>query len=110
MCLLCDISCAQVNRHSLWFLRQPFRLCSLPLAFQICVVARERSGIKGKWGPDDTKQLLDGADVVFADVTDPSSLTNVLNDRKVDVIVSCLASRTGGRKVSLSVLHNVRAY
>ena len=77
-------------------------LCLLPpLVILICLVARERSGIKGKWGPDDTKQLLNGADVVFADVTDPASLTNVLKDRKVDVIVSCLASRTGGRKVSI---------
>jgi divinyl chlorophyllide a 8-vinyl-reductase len=40
--------------------------------------------------------LLDGAEICFGDVTDPSSLANTLNpDQPYDAFVSCLASRTG---------------
>jgi divinyl chlorophyllide a 8-vinyl-reductase len=37
---------------------------------------------------------FDGAEVVFADVTDPESLAKAFN-RKIDVVISCLACRSG---------------
>ena len=39
-----------------------------------------------------------GAEVRFGDVTDPGSLDSDAFDQPVDVVISCLASRTGGRK------------
>ncbi len=41
------------------------------------------------------------ADVRFGEVTDPASIRNIAFADPVDVVVSCLASRTGG-KVTLS--------
>ena len=41
-------------------------------------------------------QELAGADVRFGDVTDMESLRRVAFADPVDVVVSCLASRTGG--------------
>ena len=37
---------------------------------------------------------FDGAEVVLADVTDPASIAKVF-DRKIDVVISCLACRSG---------------
>lgn len=37
---------------------------------------------------------FDGAEVVVADVTDPASIAKLF-DRKVDVVISCLATRSG---------------
>ena len=42
---------------------------------------------------------LAGADVLFADVTEEAALRSAVGDTPVDVVVSCLASRTGGKKV-----------
>jgi len=49
---------------------------------------------------DDTRREFEGADVRFGDVTDVSSLERVAFKDPVDVVVSCLASRTGGIKDS----------
>jgi divinyl chlorophyllide a 8-vinyl-reductase len=37
---------------------------------------------------------MDGAEVVLADVTDPASIAKMFN-RKIDVVISCLACRSG---------------
>jgi hypothetical protein len=42
-------------------------------------------------------QELEGADVCFGDVSDPSALAATAFSEPVDVVVSCLASRTGGK-------------
>lgn len=43
-----------------------------------------------------SSSYLDGAKIVYGDVTDQTNLqTNVFKDRKVDVVISCLASRSG---------------
>lgn len=70
--------------------------------YNVVAVARERSGIKGKVGKEETVAELSGADLSFADVTSLDSLTAALQEtgKPVDVVVSCLASRTGGVKDS----------
>ena len=42
-------------------------------------------------------QELEGANVCFGDVSDPSALAATAFSEPVDVVVSCLASRTGGK-------------
>ncbi|GBG44104.1 hypothetical protein CBR_g77624 [Chara braunii] len=68
--------------------------------FSVITVAREQSGIGGKAGKDQTKAELAGTEVRFGSVTDPASLAASLGDSKVDVVVSCLASRRGGKRDS----------
>jgi divinyl chlorophyllide a 8-vinyl-reductase len=64
--------------------------------------SRPKAGIKGKLSMDDVKKGFAGADVRFGDVTDPESIRKVAFDSKVDVVISCLASRTGGRPPQLA--------
>ncbi|XVF62660.1 hypothetical protein PTKIN_Ptkin09bG0026200 [Pterospermum kingtungense] len=70
--------------------------------FNVIAVARERSGIRGKNSKDDTLNDLQGASVCFSDVTDLDALENSLQNLgfNIDVVVSCLASRSGGVKDS----------
>ena len=41
-----------------------------------------------------TDRQFDGAEVVLADVTDSASVSNIFN-RKIDIVISCLACRSG---------------
>lgn len=70
--------------------------------FNVIAVARERSGIKGKYGKGETLSQLSGANVCFSDVTQLDTLDKSLENLGVgiDVVVSCLASRNGGIKDS----------
>lgn len=52
--------------------------------------------------------LAAGADVRFGDVTDLDSLRSVAFKDSVDVVVSCLASRTGGKKDSWDIDYQAR--
>lgn len=61
--------------------------------YNVVAFSREKSGVGGKKSMDDVVKDFQGAECVFGDVTDPDSLRKVEN---VDVVVSCLASRTGG--------------
>ncbi|MEM6461184.1 MAG: NAD(P)H-binding protein [Pseudomonadota bacterium] len=61
----------------------------------VCFV-RPRAGVGGGLNAGDTKALLEGAEVRFGAVTDPQSLArDGFRDEPFDVLVSCLASRTG---------------
>jgi divinyl chlorophyllide a 8-vinyl-reductase len=61
----------------------------------VCLV-RRRAGAKGAMSPDDTARLLAGAHVRFADVGNPESLAqDGFRGERFDMLVSCLASRTG---------------
>jgi divinyl chlorophyllide a 8-vinyl-reductase len=61
----------------------------------VCLVRR---------GPGDCARLLSGASVRFCDVTDPSSLArDGMRGEPFDVLVSCLASRTGSPKDAWAV-------
>lgn len=48
-------------------------------------------------------QEFQGADVCFGDVADMASLSTVAFAEPVDVVVSCLASRTGGKVPSFYI-------
>uniref|UniRef100_A0A383VRI4 Divinyl chlorophyllide a 8-vinyl-reductase, chloroplastic n=1 Tax=Tetradesmus obliquus TaxID=3088 RepID=A0A383VRI4_TETOB len=71
--------------------------------YNVIAFAREQAGIKGKMGKEDTKKELPGAQVVFGDVTNLQSLRDTAFAQPVDVVVSCLASRTGGKKDSWAI-------
>lgn len=52
-------------------------------------------------------QEFGGANVVFGDVTNLDSLRQTAFSGPVDVVVSCLASRTGGKKDSWDIDYQV---
>ncbi|PNW88749.1 hypothetical protein CHLRE_01g042800v5 [Chlamydomonas reinhardtii] len=68
--------------------------------YNVVAFARENAGIKGKMGREDIVKEFPGAEVRFGSVLDPASLRDVAFKDPVDVVVSCLASRTGGKKDS----------
>ncbi|XP_050220048.1 divinyl chlorophyllide a 8-vinyl-reductase, chloroplastic [Mercurialis annua] len=73
--------------------------------FNVIAVARERNGIKGKNSKEETVNQLKGANICFSDVTKLDELEKSLNESgvSVDVVVSCLASRSGGVKDSWKI-------
>eukprot|EP00475_Leptophrys_vorax_P022670 TRINITY_DN30889_c0_g1_i1.p1 TRINITY_DN30889_c0_g1~~TRINITY_DN30889_c0_g1_i1.p1 ORF type:complete len:415 (-),score=54.12 TRINITY_DN30889_c0_g1_i1:13-1257(-) len=68
--------------------------------YKVTAVSREKSGIGGKASAEETERQFEGAKVLFGDVTTLESLEKLLESVPVDVVVSCLASRTGGIKDS----------
>lgn len=77
--------------------------------YNVVAFSRAKSGVGGKQSMDDTRRELAGADVRFGDVTDMASLASVAFSDPVDVVVSCLASRTGGIKDSQAVDYQATA-
>lgn len=71
--------------------------------YDVVTFAREQAGIKGKMGKQDTINEFPGATVRFGSVMDVASIRKVAFQDKVDVVVSCLASRTGGKKDSWDI-------
>uniref|UniRef100_A0A2P2QMR3 Divinyl chlorophyllide a 8-vinyl-reductase, chloroplastic n=1 Tax=Rhizophora mucronata TaxID=61149 RepID=A0A2P2QMR3_RHIMU len=73
--------------------------------FNVVAMARERSGIRGRNSKEETLNQLQGVSVLFSDVTNLDTLQKSLDSLGVgiDVIVSCLASRTGGVKDSWKI-------
>ncbi|XP_041000926.1 divinyl chlorophyllide a 8-vinyl-reductase, chloroplastic [Juglans microcarpa x Juglans regia] len=73
--------------------------------FNVIAVAREKSGIRAKNSKEETLNQLKGANVCFSDVTRLDSLEKTLDNLgvSVDVVVSCLASRSGGVKDSWKI-------
>lgn len=73
--------------------------------FNVIAIARERSGIRGRNRKEDTLTELNGANVWFSDVTSLDVLEKSLKNLglPIDVVVSCLASRTGGVKDSWKI-------
>lgn len=91
--------------------------------YQVVAFAREKSGIRGKLSREQTAKVgfgnfersgceapltaavtawtvvqeFEGADIRFGDVSDVNSVAAVAFRDRVDVVVSCLASRTGGK-------------
>jgi len=64
--------------------------------YNVIAFSRSKAGVGGKKSEDDIRADFKGATVAFGDVTDIESLrANGFKDQ-VDVVVSCLASRTGG--------------
>lgn len=62
----------------------------------VVCIARPKAGSGGKLTQEKTARLLNGAEVIFGNVTDPTFLAeDVFRDQQFDAIVSCMASRTG---------------
>ncbi|XP_071702698.1 divinyl chlorophyllide a 8-vinyl-reductase, chloroplastic [Rutidosis leptorrhynchoides] len=73
--------------------------------FNVIAVCREKSGIKGKNSKEETLNKLNGANVCFSDVTQLDILQKSVENLgvSIDVVVSCLASRSGGVKDSWKI-------
>ena len=71
----------------------------------VCLV-RPRAGVGGKLAAGDIGRLLAGAAVRYGDVTDATSLArDGFAGERFDVLVSCLASRTGAPKDAWAIDH-----
>lgn len=84
----------------------------------VLCLARRRAGIGGSMDEPAIRQALSGAELRFADVTDPASLAAALPPgERLDAVVSCLTTRTGGaadawrieHDANLHVLHAARS-
>lgn len=73
--------------------------------FNVIAIARERSGIRGRNDKEETLNQLQGVSVCFSNVTNLQSLEKSLENlgTSIDVVVSCLASRSGGVKDSWKI-------
>ncbi|WP_293860282.1 NAD(P)H-binding protein [uncultured Alsobacter sp.] len=73
----------------------------------VTAFVRPRAGTGGRLAPDDTARLLPGADLRFGDPTDPASLVHDgFRGERFDVLVSCLASRTGAPRDAWAIDHD----
>ncbi|MBY0467517.1 MAG: NAD(P)H-binding protein [Burkholderiaceae bacterium] len=76
----------------------------------VCFV-RPRAGVGGALAADDSVRLLAGASVRFGDVSDPASLQrDGFRGERFDVLVSCLASRTGTPKDAWAIDHQAHLH
>jgi divinyl chlorophyllide a 8-vinyl-reductase len=71
----------------------------------VVCLARRRSGVGAKSDEAQTKAQLAPAEVRFADVTNTPSLEAAVQGEAFDVVVSCLATRTGGVADSWAIEH-----
>jgi divinyl chlorophyllide a 8-vinyl-reductase len=73
---------------------------------QVVCFVRNRSGVNGAWGPQDSQRVLPGADVRFFNVLTAKSLAqDGFRDERFDALVSCLASRTGSPRDAWAIDH-----
>ena len=78
---------------------------------QVVCFVRPRAGVRGALAADASRQLLQGATVRFGAVTDPAALArDGLCGEHFDVLVSCLASRTGAPKDAWAVDHQTHVH
>jgi divinyl chlorophyllide a 8-vinyl-reductase len=76
----------------------------------VCLV-RPRAGVGGTLAPDDSARLLAGATVRSGDVCDPASLArDGFRGERFDVLVSCLASRTGAPRDAWAIDHQAHVH
>ena len=78
---------------------------------QVVCFVRPRAGVRGALAADASRQLLQGATVRFGAVTDPAALArDGFCGEDFDVLVSCLASRTGAPKDAWAVDHQTQVH
>jgi divinyl chlorophyllide a 8-vinyl-reductase len=76
----------------------------------VCFV-RPRAGVGGSLGLDDTARLFPGAILRTGNVCDPASLANDgFRGEHFDVLVSCLASRTGAPRDAWAIDHQAHVH
>jgi divinyl chlorophyllide a 8-vinyl-reductase len=74
----------------------------------VCFV-RPRAGVGGRLAPEDTAKLFPGATVRVGDVCDAASLAqHGFCGERFNVLVSCLASRTGAPKDAWAIDHRAQ--
>eukprot|EP00241_Pyramimonas_parkeae_P006305 CAMPEP_0114244958 /NCGR_PEP_ID=MMETSP0058-20121206/11625_1 /TAXON_ID=36894 /ORGANISM="Pyramimonas parkeae, CCMP726" /LENGTH=414 /DNA_ID=CAMNT_0001357949 /DNA_START=41 /DNA_END=1285 /DNA_ORIENTATION=+ len=72
--------------------------------YNVVAMARDKSGVGGKKTPADVEADFPGVKVVFGDIKNKESIkAAAFSQGKVDVVVSCVASRTGGIKDSWDI-------
>jgi divinyl chlorophyllide a 8-vinyl-reductase len=72
--------------------------------YDVVSFVRERSGIGGAKGADETRRELNGSEVRFGDVCSLDSVVQRgIMGEHFDVVVSCLTSRNGGIKDSWNI-------
>ena len=63
---------------------------------EVACFVRPRAGVGGALGPQELARRLPGAELRYGEVTNPSSLArDGFAGERFDVLMSCLASRTG---------------
>ena len=75
----------------------------------VCLV-RAKAGVGGALTPDASARLLEGAQLRLGDVRDPQSLTrDGFRGEHFDVLLSCLASRTGAPADAWAIDHQAHS-
>ena len=78
----------------------------LRCGYKVVCFVRPRAGVAGRLSPEDSAKLFPGAAVRFGDVSDAASLVrDGFCGEQFDVLVSCLASRTGTPKDAWAIDH-----
>ncbi len=76
----------------------------------VCFI-RPQAGVGGKLAREDSARLLAGATLRFGDVCDPASLArDGFRGERFDVMLSCLASRTGAPKDAWAIDHQAHVH
>ena len=76
----------------------------------VCLV-RAKAGVGGALTPDGSARLLEGAALRIGDVRDPQSLArDGFAGERFDVLLSCLASRTGAPADAWAIDHQAHAH
>jgi len=71
--------------------------------YDVLAFSRGQAGVGGKLGKAEVEKQLPGARVAFGDVCDAGSLGETAFAEPADVVVSCLASRSGGKEDSWKI-------
>lgn len=73
---------------------------------EVVAFVRPRAGVRGRWDARESAARLPGARVRFGEATDPISLArDGFAGETFDVLVSCLASRTGAPRDAWAIDH-----
>ena len=79
--------------------------------YEVVCFVRPRAGVKGVLTPERSAHLLPGATVRVGEVADPVSLLqDGFRGEQFDVLVSCLASRTGAPKDAWAIDHQAHVH
>ena len=79
--------------------------------YEVICFARQCAGAGGALLPEQTTTLFDGASIRYGDVSNPISLKDQgFKGERFDVLVSCLASRTGNPKDAWAIDHQAHMH
>lgn len=78
---------------------------------QVVCGVRPRAGVRGALGPAELAYLLPGTELRWVEVTDPTSLErDGFAGERFDVLLSCLASRTGAPQDAWAIDHQAHVH